>query len=462
MIRAFIVCLVVFATITSSTAIAQEPTSTTSSSRIDEALEARLFDLDTSVGDVPGLVSCFDYYEFGSTPVSAESELSEVAQGAMINFKASITNDNPYPLVDADVIAKVFKRGGEEKDPNGPEVVDFFPVIEGVTLKANETREFEIAWDVPQSATEGRYFLTTYVVSNDRFNMLGLSFTDDIIGPAFDFSVVGNNRKQSVAFDKSSVTINGEPYFFAAYPPRINGPRAEIAATIQNPSRDEVRTSLVWELYTWDGVNPRNLIDSKRESVLLGSGETQALSFTTDDTAHPVYYLSVRAETPGHAASVLGIRFTRPENAEPRINFAGVSAYPPVEGTAAFLCAHSVGTGPVDDVRLSLTVEGRNSDLFSTLFGQKSYTQEYAGVIPGDIRAMTLPVPSIGTSFDVVSRLYHKDVLIDEVRQTFRCEDLDAPCPMDGTTLLLRISLVLLGFIIVGTLIYFRPRKTLV
>lgn len=459
-----IACTLALALIAATHTLAQEPTPPPVLESIPESVlaeldDAELFDLET-VGDIPGLVSCFDYYTFGSTPVSAESELAEVAQGASIAFKTTITNDNAYPIVDADVIAKVFKRKGEEKDANGPDVVDFYTVQSGVTLRANETKEFTITWNVPASATEGEYYLTTYVVSQDRFNMLGLSFTDDIIGSAFDFSVVGNTRKQSAAFDKSSVTINGLPYYFAAYPPRIGGPQAEIKATLQNPSRDEVRTTILWELYSWDGLRGENLIDTKRESVLLDSGETKQITFTATNTAHPVYYLKARAETPGHAASVLGIRFARPENAEPRINFAGVSAYPPEEGTVAFLCAHSVGTGPSENTRLELVVEGRSNDLISALFGQKTYRQEYSGVMPGDIRALTVPVPSIGTSFDVVSRLYHKDVLIDELRQTFRCDELGAKCPMDGTTLILRISAVLLGLLIVGTLLYFRPRKT--
>jgi len=129
------------------------------------------------------LDSCFDYYRFGSVPVSLSGKLHEVMQGATMGLVGSIENQNNYELRDVDVILKVFKKSDTVgKNPNGPDVVDEIVPIQGLTLKAHETLPIRVTYSVPVTLEPGEYQVASFVTSENRFNLSGLSFTDDIIG----------------------------------------------------------------------------------------------------------------------------------------------------------------------------------------------------------------------------------------------------------------------------------------
>lgn len=151
-----------------------------------------------------------------------------------MDFSGKIHNNNPYPITGGTLYVKIFRDIGGEKNPNGPDVVDQFIAVDNLTIPANSSIDASFSWDVPVYAPTGEYRLVTYFISNKKFNLLGLSFTDDIVGNSFAFTVSGE-QKSTVMFDKSSVIINESPYYFAAYPPRIElGKDANISLEIQN------------------------------------------------------------------------------------------------------------------------------------------------------------------------------------------------------------------------------------
>ncbi|MFZ2908191.1 MAG: hypothetical protein WA014_03610, partial [Minisyncoccia bacterium] len=202
-----------------------------------------------------GLTSCLDFYRFGSVPVSLSGSLAQVSAGSPLALSGTITNQNTYPIEEVKIYAKVFKSRGTTKDVNGPDVVDFFPLPDTYTLKAGETKLVGFTWDVPQGAEQGDYQVTTYVASSERFNLQGLSFTDDVIGPLYQFTVVGTNTG-SVRFAKNSVTVNHEPFRFAAYTPRVpqDTTAVRIEANVTNTTKTPTKASLTWKLYYWDAL----------------------------------------------------------------------------------------------------------------------------------------------------------------------------------------------------------------
>src|SRR6185437_14384285 len=168
------------------------------------------------------LASCFDYYKFNSVPVSISASLASVSAGTSLGIRMTATNENPYPIVDAKVYLKVMRYGYAkgQKNVNGPDVVDFFPATDPFTIPAGGKVNLSSVWKVPQDAEAGDYLMAAYVVSADRFEMEGLSFTDDVIGGALNFHIA-SDAVGSVRFDKGSATVLGKPFRFAAYPPQI-------------------------------------------------------------------------------------------------------------------------------------------------------------------------------------------------------------------------------------------------
>ena len=288
-----------------------------------------------------GLSSCFDYYRFGSTPVTISGTLSETSPGAKMGFTGTIQNDNPYPLQGVKVIAKLFKiRADGAKDAYGPDVFLTQTVAENLSLAIGETKPLTFDIGIPNNAEPGRYRVATFVTSMDRFSLLGLPFTDDIIGGIFDFDVVGDSRG-AVRFDKQSVVVDGKPYLFASFPPRIGTSTREVvvSATLLNASQDATKGTLTWKLYSWSAERPEQLVNEQSVPVKLVSKQRTNVSYTISDVTHSVYYLVGELTTERGDRSIIGVRMVRENVREPRVAYVGVM---PKANAApeAFVCMH--------------------------------------------------------------------------------------------------------------------------
>jgi hypothetical protein len=166
-------------------------------------------------------VSCFDYYKFGSVTADLTLPTGSVVSGTSATFNGTVKNTNPYPIVDGTLYVKIFRERGSGKDVNGPDVVDQFVVRDGINLPGKGELPFAFSWRVPAYAKGGNYRAATYFTTSKKFNLLGLSFTDDVVGNALPFTV-SSEQPNLVQFDKDNVTINAAPFRFAAFPPTIS------------------------------------------------------------------------------------------------------------------------------------------------------------------------------------------------------------------------------------------------
>ncbi|MHB0865891.1 MAG: hypothetical protein ACYC1Y_03265 [Minisyncoccota bacterium] len=440
-------------------AFAQTAVATTSiSSSAPSTPPPSLYETSTATPKPAGLSSCFDYYRFGSVQASVSPSLSSVAQGSAIAFTGTVNNQNNYPIVDATVYVKIFHdRTGNIKNVNGPDVVDWFPAVAHVTLKANESKPISFTWQVPYDADPGSYKAAMYVDSSDRFELSGLVFTDDVTGSMEPFSVVGNTSGDT-HFDKAGVMVNDTPFYFAAYPPTIASTTktVTVSARVMNTSGTPYAGTLSWKLYYWDQLQSSHLIKESSAALNLNAHSTTTLSYAITDTSHAVYYLvGTLTSSASGAKSVIGVRFVRGGVPEPRVNAMGVSAYPLAGSSTAFVCVHStsndIATGRVE---LSVTPVG----FFAGLFGPLAHAS-YSGIIPGDIYALTAPIKGSATSFDLTATLYDQQgSVIDRVMVPYRCNDLGAPCATH-TTLIVSIILALLIILGIATLVIRRRAK---
>ena len=189
----------------------------------------------------PNTVDCFDYYHFGSVQVDVTPSVASAVSGVPITFTGKIKNANPYPIVDGSVYVKIFRqRGNGEKDVNGPDVVDQFYAAEGLTISANGELPISINWNIPSYAVSGEYKMATFFTVSHKFNLLGLPFTDDVVGNTASFKVAGE-LKNGVSFKKDAVTVGGEKYYFAAFPPRTSATDpVTVETTLTNPTGESV------------------------------------------------------------------------------------------------------------------------------------------------------------------------------------------------------------------------------
>ncbi|NQV88647.1 MAG: hypothetical protein HQ402_03800, partial [Parcubacteria group bacterium] len=322
------------------------------------------------------VTECFDYYSFGSVVVNLSSSLDKTVSGTSLDLKGTIENKNNYPIVDGALYVKVFKKDiSIEKNPNGPAVVDQFFVKDNINLSANGKQSIEFTWKIPAYTTTGNYRIATYFVSAKKFNLLGLSFTNDIIGNTFDFSIKGENPTLTY-LDKETVTVNGSPFYFAAFPPQVSEGDVTVKANLVNKTDKTAFIPLYWKVYSWDGLQDSNIIDTNNEIIEVKAGETKPVTLTIKDSTHSVYYITAEAND-RDTKSILDIRFVRPDVDQIRINFPAVTTFPLTKGeqTTLFSCLHSVTSDIVSDGTLFLSIKDTS--------GKEIYKSTYQGDITG-------------------------------------------------------------------------------
>jgi len=379
--------------------------------------------------DVPaGTSNCFDDYKFGSVQVDLSPTLPQTLPGLNLPFLGKLKNDNPYPVINGSVYVKIFKKGGDDAliHQNGYPMVDFFEAGRDIIIPAKSEKAFAFNWEVPANLAGGEYEADFFFVTDQRFNLLGLSFTDDVTGNKSTFHITSDKTDQ-VVFDKNAVTLNGNQYRFAAFPPHFTkdeSVKAEVK--LVNPSNEQKVVALVWQLFNWDGLRQENRLDEQRELIVLKPKETKTLSYNTMKATGSVSYLLVEARD-GDASSKMNIRFVRDGIEEMRLNFPSLTSFPVKEGEemSIFSCVHSTNTPKIEgnEIFLSLT----DADTHETIH---SFT--YKGVITGammGVRESFTPKKSFG-KVNLTTTLKHNGQMIDTVTQTYDCKDIDeSMCP---------------------------------
>ncbi len=380
------------------------------------------------------LVSCFDFYKYGSVNVSVVPSLAQAAAGSSLAIDVTLQNNNAHPIIDAQVYLRVLRITTEKKNTAGGDVVDQFVAKSGIMLPANGSSNFTYTWQVPSTLPPGEYSIAPYVQSAERFNLQGLSFTSDVTGGAPRITVVGD-RKGIVRINNETMTLNKEKYQIIGIPPYIE-PQEKIvplSLTVENTTAFPARGTLTFELYAWDGLQKTNLLETKKMDVKLHPNYSTDFTYEINHTAYPIYYVTAQLET-DRGTSFANVRYIRIDPESARFNDLGVNSYPLTKDSTAYVCMQELLETAYDkeyrtNGMVELAVTGRGG---SPIYA----TRTYEGYIPWQISALPLPLSSLTetiTDFDVTARMFLGDKKIDEVTMTYSCSELGALCPETET-----------------------------
>ncbi|MFZ2719502.1 MAG: hypothetical protein WAZ27_01380 [Minisyncoccia bacterium] len=379
----------------------------------------------------PNTVSCFDYYTFGSVRTDLSAPTVSAVSGTDISFSGTISNDNSYPIVDGALYVKILRSRGGTNDGNGPDVVDQFAVKGDIVLPAKGTLPISFQWKIPSYAVTGEYEIATFFTTSRKFNLLGLSFTDDVVGERVPFQIIGDQEKV-VGFDKSGVTIDGKPYLFASFPPRVSKTDPiDVSALVRNTLAQTQEVTILWTVYQWDAQLRENVVHEESVRATIPANSSQKVSLTVQDASYPVYFVtgSLRWKD---TKSIIGARFVREGVDRTRINFPGVTAFPLVKGeeNTLFSCLHNSGASPlVSGGSLDLTITDREGNLI--------HEYRYDGDVTGDMMGVAskfVPEKSYDY-FRLTARLYQDGAFLDEANLEYDCEQINPGlCNRDMST----------------------------
>src|ERR1019366_1202282 len=227
-----------------------------------------------------GVVNCFDYYKFGSVVAYISPENETVGTGMLATFSGSIKNDNAYPIVDGAVYVKIFKKQEDAAltQENGGLLVDQFFAQKGIVVGANQSIPFSFQWKVPAYAYSGDYYAVTYFETQDKFNLSGLSFTDDIFGNTADFKVAGN-ISNGVSLNRNTVAVNDNSYLFASFIPTFSATSSVVVSfDVVNDTNKEITVPVSYKLYSWDALTEDNLITTSNDLITVSPASSKRVS----------------------------------------------------------------------------------------------------------------------------------------------------------------------------------------
>lgn len=377
--------------------------------------------------------NCFNLFHFGSVQVNVSPTRSDNIPGKPVTFVGTLENKNTYPIVGGAVYVKIFRTDGSDSKAmhlNGYPIVDQFIAKKDISIDTNTNQPFQFSWNIPEQLASGEYQAAFYFVGNNRFNIMGLSFSDDVSGNKTPFSVKNTSVASVASFDKNSVTANGQPYYFAQ-PPLVFGQDevVKIQAKIMNPSTESKTITVKQSTYNWDSQRPESLLEEQEQSIMLGPKETKVYEY--DESKHTgTVTLVVLTLTDNGVKSVLNVRFARPGANETRLSFSSITEFPIEKGkqNTLFTCTHSTFGNAVDGQEITLTLTDVSGNIIDT------YT--YTGKIVSSMMAVkNIFTPTMNSNnFTLTASLKNNGRLVDTFTETYDCAQINlalctAPLP---------------------------------
>jgi hypothetical protein len=412
------------------------------------------------------LANCFDVYKFQSVNISSGLASSKYSPGDMVEINANILNKNTYPILDAEVRVKILKNHPNPVENRAKYItIDDVVIKSNLILKPNENYNLQYDYFIPVDASAGEYILQYYIYNQDRFNLAGLSFTEDIVANVTGFIIEGEINNE-VYLDKTNILVNGQPYNTRGFMTQNEGNKnISVKIPLINSTKDNKEIELNYKLYKWDELLDSNLIKEKTQQLTIAADSKVELEYDIEAKDEPIYYLVITSKKVGLSSTsttknqtMAHIRLAIEGKNKPRINWVGLDKYPFQKGDEVKLmvCAHNTSynndPGPV---RVLSTVR----DVRGKLLTKVDYSGEMVSAVSGISNKF-----KADKSFNILNietSIYNaNNELVDNIKTTYNCKDINPDlCVKESNFWNILIIAVSIMGVIVGIVIFVRNNK---
>ncbi len=364
-------------------------------------------------------VNCFDYYRFQSVQVNVGSDADSYNAGDEVKFIGNLVNENNQPIVNGNVFVRISRKNNEHPEDWGY-IVDEFFALDNIVLKANERKEVSFSWHIPKGTTAGNYRANYFFTVGKKFNLGGLSFSNEVIIGSSSFVIESQNHNY-VQFDRSKTKINEKKYLHVGSLPIIDkGQSPVLTQMIDNTFSENKDVKMTYDLYYWDGLNDENKIDSKTENINLSANSKKEIKYTFPSMNVSVYFLRVTAEY-DNQKSIINIRLASKQE-RPRLNYPAIVSFPIKKGDKEILysCFHNTS---------NVNTQGKVIVTLIDEEGKKVAQINHEGEIPSAMSAdkVEFIAKKNYQKLNLKAEVYDKnDKLVDSYQTTYDCADFDA------------------------------------
>jgi hypothetical protein len=415
------------------------------------------------------ITDCFDTYKFGSIGLTAGTIENIYRPYDAVEIAGEIVNQNRYPITDVSLRARVLRTHPSPVQQRALyTTVDDLVILDKFTLNSNETLPFNYLYFVPGDAPTGDYLIQYYVYNQDRFNLSGLSFTEDIIANLAEFTVEGGS--EHVYLDKTNIIVGGQENDTRAFITTHEiGRDITVKIPLVNPTEIAKNMEVSYKLYRWDGIVKENIISEEIREIVIEPNTSLEQEYIVINPEDPIYYLEITSklfDNGGNSTkqekTMAHIRFMVPYNNRPRVNWVGLDNNPFEGGDLNLLtCVHNtVSTTDKGPIRVESIARDEKGRELSRI--------EYEGRMPSAISGIKNKL-NTDRRFNLVTietNLYNSNnELIDNIITKYDCNEISPELCIVGSNknrlnirnVLIIISILVLS--ILGTGIWYKNIK---
>lgn len=438
--------------------------------------EDPIFGLDTlNSSDIKSgeLANCFDVYKFQSILLSVGVDKSTYKPYETVEIKGDIVNTNSYPVTNLEVRARILKKHPNPINMRAEYItLDEQIVLSDITLKSNQTYSFDQFYFIPGNYTRGEYIIQYYIYNQNRFNLSGLSFTEDIIANQTLFSV-DNSADKQVYLDTTNILVDDKDHNTRGFITRHDRNKdITIKLPLINSTEEERDMNISYKLYKWDAILESNFIEEKVKQVNIKSNSKLDLEYIVNNNDYPVYYVVIEAIPVGENENSINkektmayVRYSLDGNNMPRVNWVGVDKNPVELGELTLItCVHNTNY-ITDEGPVKLKSIAKNEK------GIEIGKIEYEGKMVSSISAISNKI-NTDKKFNLLTietNLYNaSNELVDNIITEYKCDEINPELCLNNpnnsnNNLLNRMNSFVLSIIILsiigGVLGYTRYKK---
>ncbi len=365
--------------------------------------------------------NCSDYYKLTNLKIDIQPRLINSVNGTVANFSGSIKNTNNYPIVNGKFYVKIIKENPSKNNPSGGaiEVVDAYIVKENINIKPQGEIDVDFTWKIPAFAMSGNYKVLTYFISSDKFNIAGLSFTDNVAGDITSFKIKGEVGG-GVFFKRDGVKIENTNYIPGSVSIQKADAPIHINIPVTNTTKEKQTVKVEVSIYKLDSQSKENKLDTIENILIVDAGKTAYIPVVLKDTGSSMYFVESIVKYKD-IKSIMGIRIARDGVLMPKINFATILNYPINSGkNTLFSCFQNISnTSTSTDGQMKMEVLTEDDELIA------SY--EYDGKLENKSQGIVQEFNSnkIHRDFKIHVYMMSAGKIVDEIYSTYKCEAID-------------------------------------
>ncbi len=261
--------------------------------------------------------------------VGIKNEIKSTVPGVPMTFVAMIKNMTPQTFGDTTLVARVYKQSEDDALADGHILLDQFVVEKGISLEANGTKEVIFEWAVPNLATEGEYFVTYVLTTEEGYS---ISSGEETGGKGLFFVEADTNQTSGVAFNHGATTINDEDVNLGSRETVISADSVQIKTTLTNPSNSEKTVPVQWNQYAVDYASEKNKRFTKTEVVTLAPNETKELVYDVQPQPEAAVVVTAFTED-GESTSMLAVPYIKVGGHSAYLHLPELSGFPLAAGS---------------------------------------------------------------------------------------------------------------------------------